>query len=77
MFVIADMILAIAIIAIAPGTIAEFQVRVGCIRPAADGAAMVIGSFWGGHRGLIRTGGGEGDDAGLLLGGGGFLFLLK
>ena len=45
MCVIGNMILAIAEIALAPGTIPEFQLRIGAIRATADGATMGVGGF--------------------------------
>ena len=68
-FVITDMILAIAIIAVTPGAIAEFQLRVGNIRSAANSAAVVVRRFRGCYCGLIGPGGGEGDNGRLLFGG--------
>ena len=66
--VVIDMILAVAVIALAPGAVAELQFRVGHVRPAADGAAVGVGGF---GRSL---GGGVGasvelNDLGLLPGG--------
>lgn len=43
MGMVVDVILAIAIIAIAAGTIPEFQIRIGNIGSAANGAAVGIG----------------------------------
>lgn len=68
MGMVADMILTIAIVAVTPGAIAELQLRVGNIGPAADGAAVVVGGFGLGNGGLVRAGGGEGDHGGRLLG---------
>ena len=62
---VADMLLAVAMIAAAPGAVAEFQVRVGYIRFAADRAPVGIGSLGLGNGGFIGTGGREGDDLGL------------
>ena len=45
MGMVADMILTIAVITITTGAIAEFQLRVGYIRTAADGAAVGIVCF--------------------------------
>ena len=48
MGVIADVILAVAEVAVASGAIAEFQLRIAGICPAADSAAMGVGgSFFG------------------------------
>ena len=44
MGVIADMILAVAIVAIAPGAVPELQFRIRNICTAADGAAVGVGS---------------------------------
>ena len=46
MDVVADMVMTVAVIAIAAGTITEFQVRVGNIRAAADGALVKEYFFW-------------------------------
>ena len=62
----ADVFFAIAVVALAAGAVAEFQIRVGNIRPAANGAAVIVGGFGGGHSGLIGTGGGERDYVGTL-----------
>ncbi len=56
MAVVVDMILAIAVIAITPGTVSEFQIRVGDVRAAADGAAVGIGSLGLGSGCLIGSG---------------------
>jgi hypothetical protein len=53
MAVIADMFLAIAIVALATGAIPEFQFRIADIRSAADGAAMGIGGFGCGFCGFV------------------------
>ena len=74
MGMIADMLFAIAIIAVAPGAVAEFQLRIGDVRSAADSTLVVIGCFDGSNAGLIRPGGGEGN--GLGSGGWRILFLL-
>ena len=42
MGVIGDVILAIAMVAAAAGAVAEFQLRIGHIRPAADRAFVVV-----------------------------------
>lgn len=42
MNMIADMIFAVAIEAIAAGAVPEFQLRIGYIRPSADGAAVSV-----------------------------------
>ena len=61
MSMIADMILAVAMVAIAPGAVPEFQVRVRHISPAADGTFVGIGGFDRGGGGLVGAGAGEGD----------------
>lgn len=62
MGVIADVVLAVAEVAVAPGAVTEFQLRVTRIRSAADGAAMGVsgGAFLPGLRA------GEGDGASLF-----------
>lgn len=47
------MVLAVAVIAIAPGAVAELQLRMGNIRPAADSAPVGIGCLGGGSGSLI------------------------
>ncbi len=69
MAVISDMVLTVAVIPIALGAVAELQVRVGEIRPAAYGAAVGVGSLGGGDSGLVGPGSGEGDNLGALAGG--------
>ena len=66
MGVIADMILAVAVIAVAFGTVTEFQLRIGHICPSANCAAVGVGDGL-----LFAMGGiavGEGDRTGFLLG---------
>ena len=46
MGVAADVLFAVAIIAVAPGTVPEFQLRIGKIGSAADGAFVGIRRFW-------------------------------
>ena len=53
MAVIADMFLAIAIVALATGAIPEFQFRIADICSAADGAAVGIGGFGCGFCGFV------------------------
>ena len=62
MGVIADMILAVAVITLAAGAVTEFQLRVGGVGSAADGAFVGVVCFGFGVGGLIGTGGREGDD---------------
>ena len=64
MAVVADMLLAVAVIALAPGAVAELQLRVGQVRTAAYGATVGIWSLGRGDCGLVGTGRGEGDDLG-------------
>ena len=66
MGVVADMINAVAMIALTLGAVAELQFRMLCIRAAADGAAVIVGCLGLGYTGLIRACGGEGDDLGLF-----------
>ena len=61
MGVIADVILAVAVIAAAAGIVTELQFRVGQIGTAADGAFMPVGRLDGGGAGLVGTSVGEGD----------------
>ena len=53
--VITDMVLAIAVIAIALGAVSEFQIGMGNIRSAADGTPMCAGCLWLGSGCLIRA----------------------
>lgn len=50
MIVIADMVLAVAEIALAPGAVPELQLRIGKICPSADCAAVGVRCFGGGWR---------------------------
>ena len=43
MLVIADVVFAVAMVAIAPGAVPEFQLRIAHICPPANGAAVVVG----------------------------------
>ena len=66
MGVVIDVILAVTVIAIAFGAVAEFQLRIGHIRSSADGALVIV-------RGLLLSTGvgrcpGKGDGTGLLFG---------
>ena len=67
MAVVIDMILAVAMVAFAPGAVAEFQLRIRYIGTAADGTFVGVRRLGLGHRCLVRTGIGEGDRFGLLL----------
>ena len=55
MGVVADVIFTVAVIAITPGAVPEFQIRMGNVGSAADRAAMGVGSLGLGSGGLIRT----------------------
>lgn len=66
MFVVADVVLAIAVVAVALGAVPELQFRVGYIRPAADTAAVGVQVLGLGGSRLIAAGAGEGDNLGLL-----------
>ena len=76
MSVVGNVILAVAVVALTPGTIAEFQIGEFGIGTTADGAAVGIGGLGLGNCCLIGTGGGEGNYFGLLLFGGDGLFAL-
>ena len=60
------MLLAVAVVALAPGAVAELQLGVGNICPSADGAAVGVGGFGGSFCCLVGTGI-ELDDLCLLL----------
>ena len=68
MGMIVDMILAVAMIAPAPGAIAELQFRITNIGAAADGAFVMIRRFNLCGAGFIGTGIGERNGAGTALG---------
>ena len=53
MGVIADVVLTIAIVALAAGAIAEFQFRIGNIRPTTNGTPVRVGCLWNGFGCLI------------------------
>lgn len=72
--VIVDMILTIAVVTVAPGTVTELQLGIRNIRSAADGTPVGIGCLGGCNRCLVRAGLGEGDDLGLLRAGFGLPF---
>ena len=70
MCMITDVVFAVAVIAVAAGAITEFQLRIGHIGSAADGA--LVGVSFLGNLERSRTGSiGEGDSTGL---GSGLLF---
>ena len=56
MGVIADVIFTVTIVTVASGAIAEFQIRMGNVSSAADGAAVGIRCLRCGSGSLIRTG---------------------
>ena len=60
MCVVADVVLAVAMEAAAPGAIPKLQLRIADIRFSTDGAFVVIGCFHRLRGSLVRTGGGEG-----------------
>ena len=55
MGMIADMLLAVAVVAIAPGAVPELQIRMGNIGFSANGAAVGIGCLGGGGSCLIGS----------------------
>ena len=61
MIVVVDMILAVAEVTFATGTIPELQLRVGEVGPAADSTFVSVRRFGGDNGSLIRSGIGEGD----------------
>mgnify|MGYP006896650811 CR=1 FL=1 len=70
MGVIADVIFAVAVVALAPGAVTELQFRVGHIRTTADGAAVGVirpGSFLRLPEGDCLDGGCVLDPAGELI----------
>ena len=72
--VVADVFFAVAVVAIAPGTVAELQFGVGYICPAANGAAVGVGGLRScGLRG-VGTCFGEGDHFGFFMAGWGAFF---
>ena len=62
MGMVADVIFAIAVVAIAAGTVAEFQIGVGYVGPSADRAAVGVWCLGCSDTCLIGTGIGELDD---------------
>ena len=66
MGVIADMVFTVAMVTVAAGAVTEFQIRMGNIRAAANGAPMRIRCLGGCGGCLVRTGV-EGNHFGLLL----------
>ena len=56
MTVVADVVFAVAVVALAAGTVTEFQFRIADICSAADGAAVGVGCFLGFFGCLISCG---------------------
>lgn len=67
--VVADVFFTVAVVAVAPGAVAELQFWVGYIRPATNGAAMGIGGVGRCSFGGIGLCLGEGDHFGFFLAG--------
>ena len=64
MRMVINVVLTIAVIALAPGAIPEFQLRIAYIRPSADGAAVSIGGLRRCGSCLIGACAGERDNLG-------------
>ena len=62
-----DVIFTVAVVALALGAIAEFQLRVGYVGSAADGTPVGVGRLGGRHCGFVGTGTGEGNDFGAFF----------
>jgi len=62
MGMIVDMLLAVAMEALAAGAVPKFQIGMGHISATADGAFVIVGRFDRSGGCLIRAGGGEGYD---------------
>ena len=73
MGVIADVILAVAVIAAAAGAVTELKLRIGYIRSAAYGAFVKIVDFWRRFFDLMGNCRGKLNDSSLSTGRGGFL----
>ena len=71
MSMVGNMLLTVAVIAVAAGAVPEFQLRIGNIRPSANGAPEGIGGLGCCSGSLIGTGI-EGDGFVFLMGG--FIF---
>lgn len=56
MRVIVDMILTVAVVALALGAVAEFQLRICYIGASADRAAVGVGGFRRGGGGFVGAG---------------------
>ena len=54
--VVVDVFLAVTVVSVAAGAIAEFQFRITHICPSADSAPMGVGRFYGSNGSLVRTG---------------------
>ena len=61
-FVIVDVILAVAVETLAAGAVPKFQIGVGDVGAAADNAFVGIGRFDRSGSGFVRAGRREGDD---------------
>ena len=66
MGVVIDVLFAVAVVALAPGAVPEFQLGEFGVRPAADSAAVGIGCYRLCCAGLIRACVREGNRAGFL-----------
>ena len=64
--VTADVLFAVTVVAVAAGTVPEFQLRVADVGFSTDGTPVCIGGFGSSFAGLMRSGI-EGDDFGFLL----------
>ena len=67
MGMVADMILTVAVIAAAAGTVAELQIRMACISTTADGTLVGVICLLSGRRGFLCGCIGEGDHLGAIL----------
>ena len=63
---IVDVVLTVAVIALAAGTIPEFKLRITYIRSPTNRAAVCIGSFGSRCGCFIGAGAGEGDYLGII-----------
>ena len=66
MVVVVNMVLAVALIAAAPGAVPKFQLRVAYICAAANGALVIVGCLRLVWRGLLHIPVGEGNDPGTV-----------
>ncbi len=67
MRVIADVLLAVAVVAIAAGAVPELQLRIGNVGASADGTPMGVGGF--NRSGCCLVGAGNVEGNGFVLGG--------